>query len=244
MNPSARRHVPAPAPAPRSGVLRLSAARTSAWFAAFAFGALGGLGALGGQAALASEARELSSQEEAELRAGKLVVRPELRSVRGVHLRGGMAWQLIRAAPDAVYRTLSDERTYVKYLPSAELVQLASAQPPQLVFVRHRLGFVHGSYYVHTMRDPASRSVRFRMDRTRPSSIRDAWGELRVSPYGKGQCIVSLAIMADLGEGLLIGLVRDNVHTWMLRVPALLKRYVESQPKSASAPYLGTGEQP
>ena len=195
-------------------------------------------------AALATEARELSSQEEAELRAGKLVVRPEQRSVRGLHLRGGMAWQLIQATPDAVYRVLSDERTYVKYLPSAELVQLISTQSPQLLFIQHRLGFVHGSYYVHTLRDPGTRSVRFRMDRSRPSSIREAWGELRVSPYGKSQSVVSLAIMADLGEGLMIGLVRENVHTWMLRVPALLKRYVESQSKRAAPAYLGTGEQP
>lgn len=229
----------APASIPRYGVriaaLRLSAAWVCALSAALALAAPG---------ALASEARELSSQEEADLRAGKLVVRPEIRNARGVHLHGGMAWQLIRATPDAVYRTLSDERTYVRYLPSAESVQLVSAQSPQLLFIQHRLGFVHGSYYVHTVRDPSTRSVRFHMDRSRPSSIRDAWGELRVSPYGQSACVVSLAIMADLGEGLLIGLVRDNVHTWMLRVPALLKRYVESQPARPPAPLLGTRTQP
>jgi hypothetical protein len=158
------------------------------------------------------------------------VVRPETRTVRGAQLRGGMAWQLIQRDPDDVYRTLTDEHTYVKYLPAAEQVSLISATPPQTLFVQHRLGFIRGSYYVRTLQDPRTRALRFRMDRSRPSSIRDAWGELRVSPYGKGQCIVSLAIMADLGEGLLIGLVRDNVHTWMLRVPELLKRYVESRP--------------
>jgi len=218
MELSAQRSVPARARAPLFGggwqALRLSAAA---------------LLALSASVALASEARELSSEEQAELRAGKLVVRAELRTLRGAQLRGGMAWQLIAASPDVVYRTLTDERSYVKYLPSAEHVQLISATPPQTVFIQHRLGFVRGSYYVRTVHDARARTLRFRMDHSRPSSIRDAWGELRVSPYGKSQCIVSLAIMADLGEGLWIGLVRDDVHTWMLRVPALLKRYVEAQ---------------
>jgi hypothetical protein len=39
---------------------------------------------------------------------------------------------------------------------------------------------------------------------------------------------VSLAILADVGEGLIAGLVRKNVHEWMLRVPEQLKKFVES----------------
>jgi hypothetical protein len=181
--------------------------------------------------ARATEARELSTQEEAELRAGKLVVRPELRSLHGVQMFGGMAWQLIEASPTVVYRALTDVPAYVKYLPAAEEVRLVEAASPQTLFVQHKLGFIRSSYYVRTLRDPGRRTLRFWMDRTRPSGIRDAFGELRVSNYGKDRSIVSLVIMTDLGDGLVVGMIRDQVHTWMLRVPALLKRYVETHPQ-------------
>ncbi|MEY4577038.1 MAG: hypothetical protein RL701_1741 [Pseudomonadota bacterium] len=177
--------------------------------------------------AFASESRELSTQERAELRAGKLVVRPEVRNVHGVSMVGGMAWQLVRAPADEVYRALLDVPAYAHYLPAAEEVRLLSAQPPQTLFVQHRLGFVRANYCVRTLRDAVKRSLRFRMDHTRPSAIRDAWGELRVTPYGADQSVVSMAIMADLGGGLVVGLIRENVHAWMLRVPELIKRHVE-----------------
>jgi len=180
----------------------------------------------------ASDARELTSQERAELRAGKLVVRPETRTLRGTQLLGGMAWQLVHASADQVYSALTDVSAYTKYLPAAEEVRLLSSTSPQTLLVRHRLGFIGASYCVRTLRDPSHRSLRFRMDRTYPSAIRDAWGELRVSPYGADQSVVSLAILADLGEGLVVGIIRDDVHTWMLRVPALIKRHVEAQARA------------
>jgi ribosome-associated toxin RatA of RatAB toxin-antitoxin module len=178
--------------------------------------------------AYATEARELSLQEEAALRAGKLVVRPELRALRGAKLIGGMAWQLVLASPTEVYRALTDANAYVKFLPAAQEVRLLSAQSPELLFVHHQLGFIGAEYCVRTERDPVRRTVRFRMDREHPSAIRDAWGEIHVSPYGSDRSIVSLVVMADLGEGLVVGMIREQVHTWMLRVPLLLKRYVES----------------
>jgi ribosome-associated toxin RatA of RatAB toxin-antitoxin module len=204
----------------RSGRLRLPAAWAALIGAALALTVLV-------PEARATEARELSSQEEAELRAGKLVVRPELRGLRGAQLIGGMAWQLILASPADVYRALTDVSAYAKFLPAAQEVRLISAQSPETLFVQHQLGFIQASYYVRTLRDPARRTVRFRMDHEHPSAIRDAWGELHVSPYGKDRSIVSLVVMADLGEGLVVGMIREQVQTWMLRVPALLKRHVE-----------------
>jgi carbon monoxide dehydrogenase subunit G len=180
--------------------------------------------------ARASESREFSSQEEAELRAGKLVVRSEQRVLRGARLIGGMSWQVIDAPPERVFRTLSDVAAYPHILPAVEEARLVEANGPNLsLFIRHRLGFVSASYRVRAVVDASHRTLRFRMDREYPSSIRDAWGEVHVSPYGKHQSVASLAILADLGEGVLLGLVRSNVHEWMLRVPQQLKRHVEKQ---------------
>jgi Polyketide cyclase / dehydrase and lipid transport len=186
--------------------------------------------------ARASESREFSSQEEAELRAGKLVVRAEQRTLRGAHLIGGMSWQVIDAPPDDVFRELTDVRAYPHFLPAVEEARLLDVNGPNLsVFIHHRLGFVSASYRVRAVVDAAHRTLRFRMDHEHPSSIRDAWGELHVSAYGNHQSVASLAILADLGEGMLLGLVRSNVHEWMLRVPQQLKRHVEKQRAEANA---------
>lgn len=184
--------------------------------------------------ALAVESRELSAQEQAELRAGKLVVRRTARRLNGVPMLGGLAWQRIRARPDVVYQTLIHVPSYPQLLPAVESVRLVPEAPPFTVFVQHRLGFIRGSYYVRTQRDAAHRTLRFRMDHEYPSSIRDAWGELQVTPYGRDESIVSLAILADLGDGLMLEVIRDNIQTWMLRVPELIKRHVERSVRAAA----------
>ena len=192
--------------------------------------------------ARASESREFSSQETALLRAGKLVVRPEQRTLGGAHVMGGLSWQVVRATPATVWRAMTDVHAYARFLPAVEEARLIEAiGPTRAVFVRHRLGFISGSYVVRLAHDSAHGRIRFRLDHDYPSSLRDAWGEISVSPYTSNipgrraelapgqQSVVSLAIMADVGEGLIVGLVRSNVHEWMLRVPEQLKRYVEGR---------------
>jgi hypothetical protein len=175
----------------------------------------------------ASEARELSSEEEADLRAGKLVTRPLEKLSHGRQLIGGMAWQLIDANVDKVFSALTDVHAHVKYLPAAEDVRQVAPGPPAILFVQHRLGLIRAGYFMRMTPDRSRRSVRLQLDRTRPASIRDAWAELRVYPYGDHRSVVSLIVMADLGDSLVIRMIRGNVHTWMLRVPELLKRHVE-----------------
>jgi hypothetical protein len=199
--------------------------------AAWAFLVCGAL-TLASARARGADARELSTEEEADLRAGKLVVRPTERELHGRQLIGGMSWQLINADVEQVYSALTDVNAHVKYLPAAEEVRLIAPGPPQLLFVQHRLGPIRASYFVHKTTDPARHSMLIRMDHSRPSALRDAWAEVRVHPYGAHASIVSLVVMADLGEGLIVGVIRSNVHTWMLRVPMLLKRYIEARTAS------------
>jgi hypothetical protein len=179
----------------------------------------------------ASDARELSSEEEADLRAGKLVTRPIEKLAHGRQLIGGMSWQMIEASADRVYAAMTDVHAHVKYLPAAEDVRQVSSGPPAILLVQHRLGLVRASYFVRSLPDASRRSLRIQLDRSRPASIRDAWAELRVYPYGEKKSVVSLIVMADLGDSLVIKVIRSNVHTWMLRVPYLLKRHVEASSK-------------
>jgi ribosome-associated toxin RatA of RatAB toxin-antitoxin module len=179
--------------------------------------------------ARASESREFSSEEEAQLRAGKLVVRPEERHVGRARLLGGMSWQLIDATPSRVWRALTDVRAYPRFLPAVEQAQLMESNGSrESLFIRHRLGFITASYWVNAVLEATHGRLRFKLDREHPSSIKDAWGELRVTPFEREQSVVSLAIMTDLGDGLVAGLVRANVHEWMLRVPEQLKRYMST----------------
>jgi carbon monoxide dehydrogenase subunit G len=181
--------------------------------------------------ALQSGARDFSSQEQDQLRSGKLVVRPAevVRSDR--KLLGGLSWQVINATPAHVWKVMNDVRAYPRFLPAVDearfVEQLGSEQR---LFVRHRMGFVSASYFVLLTADAANGRMRFRLDRDRPSSIRDAFGELTVSAFPDGQSVVSLAILADVGEGLLAGVVRSHIQEWMLRVPEQLKRHVDRNP--------------
>jgi carbon monoxide dehydrogenase subunit G len=182
-----------------------------------------------GASALTSDSRTFSAEEEQSLRAGHLVVRPTEVVRGGSRLMGGLAWQVVKAPPERVWRAMTDVRAYAHFLPAvqeARLVEQNGAE--QRLFIQHRMGFVAASYFVVATTEPANSRVRFKLDRSRPSSIRDAYGELRVSPYPGGRSVVSLAILADVGEGLVAGLVRKNVHEWMLRVPEQLKKFVES----------------
>jgi ribosome-associated toxin RatA of RatAB toxin-antitoxin module len=148
---------------------------------------------------------------------------------------GGLAWQLVRARPDVVYQALTNVPAYPQLLPAVESARLLPDEPPFTVFVQHRLGFIRASYYVRTQRDAEHRALHFRLvhEPEHPSAIRDAWGELRVTPYGRDQSVVSLAILADLGDGLVFDVIRDNIQTWMLRVPELIKRHVERSVRAA-----------
>jgi hypothetical protein len=202
----------------------LSGSVSAALLVAFAW-----LGPESSASALSSDSRSFSAEEEQSLRSGQLVVRPTEVVRGGARLMGGLAWQVVSASPQRVWRAMTDVRTYPRFLPAVEEVRFVETSgTDQRLFIRHRMGFVGASYFVLATNDAQSYRVKFRLDRSRPSSIRDAFGELRVSPYPDGRSVVSLAILADVGEGLIAGLVRKNVHEWMLRVPQQLKKFVES----------------
>jgi hypothetical protein len=56
--------------------------------------------------------------------------------------------------------------------------------------------------------------------------VRAAWGFYNLRPHGEGT-LLAFGIMADIGDGLLTALVRPQVHEWMMKVPWMVKRFVE-----------------
>lgn len=180
--------------------------------------------------------RDFTPEETARLLEGRLVTRPEKLTVGEARFFGGMAWQRIDAPASRVWKTLTDTSSYPHFLPSVdEALVVDSGEREQRLFIHHSYGPISASYYVLMSASPARRRLRFRLDRSRAGSLRDAYGELRVTPLPDGQSVVSMVIMADIGPGLLTGVVRSHVHEWMLRVPEQLKNHVERSLRAEQA---------
>jgi hypothetical protein len=56
-----------------------------------------------------------------------------------------------------------------------------------------------------------------------------------VRPFQNGRAILTFGILADVGTGLLAGVARPQIHEWMLRVPEIIKGYVEGSGRSRYA---------
>jgi hypothetical protein len=142
----------------------------------------------------------------------------------------------VDADVERVWRVLSDVTSYPRFLPAvAEAKRVGHVRDAERIFIRHQYSVVEASYYVLVNARQSDHRVGFRLDRTQPGSLSDAYGELRVTALGAGRSVISFAIMADVGNGLIAGILRGQVHEWMLRVPEELKRYIVKQMKKEKA---------
>jgi ribosome-associated toxin RatA of RatAB toxin-antitoxin module len=169
-----------------------------------------------------------SAGERARLAAGQLVTRAQERDQGDQVLIGGTAWQVINAPPEAVWRAVLDTQRYPNLLPQVvEARNVRQNEGERTIYVHHRHGVFDGSYYLNVQYQPEQRSARFQLDKTRENDIQEAWGFMTVHEYGGGKSLLSFGIMADVGSGLITGLVRPQVHEWMLRVPQTIRRELE-----------------
>ena len=99
----------------------------------------------------------------------------------------------------------------------------------RLVYMEHESGPVNVSYYLNTHVQSSRRDITFTIDAARPHSITAAWGFFTVRPYEGGRSLISYGIMADVGDGIVAAIVRPRVHSWMMRVPSMMKSYIEGQ---------------
>jgi hypothetical protein len=170
-----------------------------------------------------------SDDEREQLRRGELVVRSEARE-RGHHrLIGGTSFQVIDAAPEAVWRAVLDTPRYTRFVPIAvEAREIEHSDDRRLVLLRHEQGPVELSYHVEVAVRADRKTLRFRVDRTRAGDVSEGWGFLQVRPFGDSQTIVTFGIFADVGSGMVAGFFRPRMQEWMMRVPAELRRYLEN----------------
>lgn len=178
----------------------------------------------------------LTATERRALDEGELIMRRVERRRGAARLLGGTSWQVIEAPPGTVWRALLDTSSYRHTLPRVDHARLLERKKRRrVVYIEHRAGLLRASYALKLRLDAEARQIRFELDDSHPSSVEDAWGFYRVLPYGKGRSLLVYGIMADIGEGLLAGLVRSTVHEWMLKVPMLFEKHIEGRGKKLYA---------
>lgn len=169
-----------------------------------------------------------SKEERARLASGQLVTRPVREQKQALRLLGGSAWQIIDAPPEGVFRALLETQYYPRLLPTVSNAVLVSKHPElRRVRIEHKKGPLGISYRMALRIDRERRDISFKLNDPLDSGVRAAWGFLTVHRHGTDQTLLAYGVMADPGDGLLVGLVRGVIHEWLLRVPAEVRKFVE-----------------
>lgn len=179
-----------------------------------------------------------SADERRRLEQGELVVRPVARRRGSLRLIGGSSWQVVEQPPEVTWRALCDAHSYRRMLPAADEARVVAHRPGQrVVRVRHAVGFVSARYHLRMRYDHDRHDVSFQLDERRENDLRAAWGFISVAPFEDDpeRTLVSYGVMADVGGGVLGGIMRGQIHDWMLRVPSTIREYLHGSGRNRYA---------
>ena len=190
-----------------------------------------GLGLLAGPPVVLAggwDDRRFSTAERRALLSGELVQR-RVRQRRGqLDLMGGTAWQVIDAPAERVWEALLDTPRYHRFMPQVLEARLGDRAPGErTVYMRQGQGFIQADYYLKVTVDHGDHDIAFTIDESRPHDLKAAFGFYTVRPYGPDRSLLAYGVMADIGDGLVAAAARGTVHEWMLKVPWMVKRFVE-----------------
>jgi hypothetical protein len=167
--------------------------------------------------------------ERERLSQGELVERRITERRGALQLMGGSSWQVIDAPPAVVWQALLDTPHYHRMLPQVLEAKLVSEREDgRTVYLRQGTTLVQTSYYLDLRVDHEQRDLSFRMDESRENrGIRAAWGFYNARPFGQHKTLLTYGVMADIGDGIVGAVMRPTVHEWMMKVPWMIKRFVE-----------------
>lgn len=171
-----------------------------------------------------------TAAEVRQLAEGGLVQRRASRRRGQQRLIGGNSWQVIDQSVETTWRALCDTAAYPRMLPATEDAEVVSHHPGRrVVRIRHAVGLIRAEYYLQMTYDHDRRDITFRLDRQRPADLRAAWGFLNVRPYedDANRSLLSYGVMVDPGGGMLGGVLRGQIHDWLLRVPETTRQYLQ-----------------
>jgi len=185
------------------------------------------LSGLFGPTAARAQSGGFDTSETQRLQRGELVTRPREEQRGELLLMGGTSFQVVNASADTVWQAIRDTRAYRHYLPQVERVRTMSATgQTKLVRISHHRGPFRAAYDMRLTFSDNLKTLQFRIDPRGDNDVREGWGYLRVQPYGRNRSMVTWAILADVGSGIAIGLLRAEVRRWILEVPRLLRTYM------------------
>jgi polyketide cyclase/dehydrase/lipid transport protein len=169
--------------------------------------------------------------ERGALLGGGTVARP-VRFARGRDgsYIGGVSYQVVRAAPDRVIAALASVETLPLALPRTESARLLSStgRTATVEITQGKAPFFV-TYTVNVEQSENGRTLHFWLDPTRPHDVEDVWGYVRVTPFGRGTSLVTLAVALDLGPGIARALFSDRIERMILRAPARIREFVEPE---------------
>lgn len=168
-----------------------------------------------------------SRLEKLQLRRGKLVTRPTEEQRGPMRLVGGMSWQVVDVPVEVVEKVLDDLSAYKHLLPGVSKLRQIHGNTFKTLHICHAKGAVEGCYYANVRFANGGHDVFFQLDQTHRNDIEAGWGFLRITKYGKDHTLVAWGVMADVGKGILAGFMRPKVREWMLKVPSVMKKYLE-----------------
>lgn len=173
-------------------------------------------------------AGKFSKAERKRLEKGQLVVRRTEEQRGSFRLVGGTSWQVADVSVDEVRPVINDITRYGKLLPGvSSFKQVKSKQGFRTVRICHKAGGMEGCYYANIRFANDGRDAFFQLDASRDNDLRAGWGFVRIAPWGEGKTLLCWGVMADMGDGILAGLVRPAVLDWMLKVPSTMKKHIE-----------------
>ncbi len=180
------------------------------------------LALVGVATAPSSAAQDFDAAERRELERGEPVRRPSTRERAGQQLVGGTAWRVIPRPLEEVWRGVEDAEHLCQMLPECvEQRVVARGDARHTVRITHEYGPIRASYHVRVELRPEQHDLSFRLDRSRPNDVREAWGFLTLAPYrGRDdRTLVTWGVMADPGSEIMTGILGGAVQASLLRVP-------------------------
>ncbi|MBX3274625.1 MAG: SRPBCC family protein [Sandaracinaceae bacterium] len=180
-----------------------------------------------GASALAQPSSAFSDAERRSLLAGELVRRDQARTEGRYQLFGGASWIRIRAPIDRVWATVRDPNIYPRLIPSLARVRVVERDGDEVVLLmHHEYAIAATDYHARMTFDEAEHTVRFELDRRRPSEVRAGRGFLSLSAY-RGDTIVAWGMLADVGAGAIQQVFGPFLNDWLLKPPRCLRDEVE-----------------
>lgn len=181
------------------------------------------------------KAQGFTPQELKDLEAGKLVRRPKTESRDGYKLFGGQSWQVINRPPEEAWDDVRELTSYTKMVPGLTKVAVTGRRGQQVsAEFTHNHGPIDVSYPLRFEFSTDKRTVVFRLDHSRPSDLRAGWGFVKLRRWKKTKTLLSFAALVDIGEGILMSMVRPSILNYILLVPTKAKNFMERNKSRAS----------